>query len=721
MAVTSSVGRWCRQVPGLLPAVRHGARVTVAASVGFYACRYGLSDRTTATYAIFGTIATGFLSQSGGPPAERAVTLLRLLPAAYALITVGTVLAAHAWAAALGMLLLGFTVTFAGVGGPRLVGLTNGLQLFYILPCFPPYEPATLPHRLAGVSVGLGLLAVAEVTLWPDPPPERYQDRLARAARALADCVAALGDAAEGRPGAVLRAERLLPLTAAAVEQLRFSRVPPMERPASAGRVDRSRGHTASALRYAASQTGRLAELSRGLEPLPTAAPLLHCTARALRAAAAAQDGTGPPPTTGELEQAMRVFAEVRARALRRLTPEDDRQRARRGSVALDVAVATRFALLATRIGRGAPVPPDEAPPEERPGPFWYAERSAAALWWSRLRCHLTPRSVAFQSAVRIALALAAARLAAAGLGVTHGFWVLLATLTLMRGSAADTRTTLRPALVGTFTGALAAGALLLVVGDHPAFYAAAMPPVMLLAFTAGPLLGPGWGQGLFTLVVSILFSQLAPAGWRLAEVRLVDVVVGALVGTVTGLCAWPRGGGGELRRAMGEFLRGAADAVQETVAVVGGRPHPGHVLPHARRVMILAEAGYAQYQTERADRRLAAVDWQAALVAGQFSVLGAEVVLGRSSPGCLAGAPVAVRRLEREAAEVAAAYRCAAAGLRLASPVPPAVLPALADDDPATRRTAGQESLHAADVRVWLTAVARNLARLEPPPPGGG
>ncbi|WP_377272635.1 FUSC family protein [Peterkaempfera sp. SMS 1(5)a] len=721
MAVTAPLDRLCRRVPGLTAALRQGTRVTVAASVGFYVCRYGLSNRTMGTYAIFATLATGVLSQLGGPPAERARTLLRALPAAYVLITVGTVLAAHAWAAALGMLLLGFTVSFAGVGGPRLVGLTNGLQLLYILPCFPPYVPSALPDRLAGVTVGVGLLAAVEVALWPDPPPERYQDRLARAADALADCTDALGDAAECRPGAVQRAERLVPLTAAAVEELRFSRMPPMERPASAGRVDRSRGHTASALRYAASQTGRLAELSRSNKLLPSAGTLLHCTARALRAAAAAQRGTGPPPDTGELEQAVRVFEQLRADALRRLAPEADRHRVRQGSVALDVAVATRFVLLGTRIGRGAPVPPDEAPPEERPGPFWYAEQPTAMLWWTRLRCHLTPRSVAFQSAVRIALALAAARLTAAGLGVTHGFWVLLATLTLMRGTAADTRTALRPALIGTFLGALAAGVLLVAVGHHPAFYAAAMPPVMLLAFTAGPLLGQGWGQGLFTLVVSILFSQLASAGWQLVEVRLLNVLVGAVVGTVTGLCAWPRGGGGELRRAMGDFLSGAADAVQETVAVVGGRPHRGQALPHARQVMILAEAGYAQYHAERADRRLAGVDWQAALVAGQFSVRGAEVVLGRSSPGCLAGAPIAVGHLEREAARVAAAYRRAAAGLRLSVPVPPAALPDPGAGNRATRDATGQESLYATDLRVWLAAVARNLTRLAPGPPGDG
>ena len=58
------------------------------------------------------------------------------------------------WAAAAGMFVLGFAVSFVGVGGPRLVGLAAGMQLLYILPCFPPYDPGSLGDRLAGADPG---------------------------------------------------------------------------------------------------------------------------------------------------------------------------------------------------------------------------------------------------------------------------------------------------------------------------------------------------------------------------------------------------------------------------------------------------------------------------------------------------------------------------------------------------------------------------------------
>ena len=59
------------------------------------------------------------------------------------------------------------------------------------------------------------------------------------------------------------------------------------------------------------------------------------------------------------------------------------------------------------------------------------SHRRAPWLWWHRFREHLTPRSVYFQGAVRLALALSAARLLAGVLNLSHGFWVLLAILTV--------------------------------------------------------------------------------------------------------------------------------------------------------------------------------------------------------------------------------------------------------------------------------------------------
>ena len=169
MLGTSLLGRLRRRDPGDA-VLRRAARLTLVASAVFYACRYGAGNPVLATYALFGTVATGAFAQLPGSAHQRARILLTTLPVVWALIAAGTLLAGDTWTAAGGMLVVGFVVAFAGVGGPRLVGLASAFQLFYILASFPPYQPDTLPERLGGATLGIALLAVAEVVLGPTRP-----------------------------------------------------------------------------------------------------------------------------------------------------------------------------------------------------------------------------------------------------------------------------------------------------------------------------------------------------------------------------------------------------------------------------------------------------------------------------------------------------------------------------------------------------------------------
>src|SRR6266545_5278916 len=238
--VMASPIAWVWRRDPTLTSIRRAARVAVVACLGFYACRYGLGNATMATYALFGAVALGMLAQIPGPPAQRSRTMLAVLPVGYVLVTAGTLLSVSNWSAAAGMFVFGFLISYVGVGGPRLVGLATGAQLLYILPCFPPYNPGSLGYRLAGVALAVVLLAVAELTLWPDRPPVPYQRRLADGVLALANCLAALADTVGGDPRARDRLAAQLPEATEALEAIRPSRLPPTERPASAGRRDRA-------------------------------------------------------------------------------------------------------------------------------------------------------------------------------------------------------------------------------------------------------------------------------------------------------------------------------------------------------------------------------------------------------------------------------------------------------------------------------------------------
>ncbi|UYQ65672.1 FUSC family protein [Streptomyces peucetius] len=602
-------------------------RVTLAAAAGFYPFQYGLQDPVPALYALFAPVALGLLSSIPGSGRQRAAVMLKALPVGLVLVTLGTVLAVRTWAAVLGMLVVGFLLAFAAIAGPRSAGAAPGLQLFYILACFPPYEPQTLWLRLTGLTVGVVLLALCELFLLPQPagPPYRVS---------LAEAVATAGDTLTGRtrlPPEALRA---------AGARLRLSKLPPAERPAGAGRTARGLCQAGSTARRLLEQlallieTGVLGSLDRdgdvdgarggGRIDTATESLLPKMASRCDDIAAALRAGRADPGPE-RMDEAIGGFQQMRMRQV--TGPPEDVPPApvlRRQAAVLAVAESVRILEISVRVGldgrRTRPIEPREL--------FWYTEAPAARLWLRRVAGNMTLRSVQFQNAVRIALALGAARLVAGSLDLTHGFWVLLAVLTLSRTTVGETWAAIRKAVAGNLVGAIAAGALLIGVGQHAEAYAAILAPGMLIAFALGPLLGIAWAQGLFTLVVATAFAQVSPATWRLAEARIVDVVTGSAIGLLCAMFAWPAGARREVRRTMAGLLRECGPLIQGTVAVLtavppGSAPSPS-TLPVLRRLR-LAESAYNQFRSEPAGSAPVTVDWHGVLIAANQILLGAQ------------------------------------------------------------------------------------------------
>ncbi|MEV6672350.1 FUSC family protein [Streptomyces sp. NPDC051162] len=710
--------------PRRLPDAREPARralwVVAAGCPGFYLFRYGLDDPVVALYAVFGALVLIMFCQVPSAPRERTRTLLATLPVGALLVTAGTLLAVSSWAAACGMFAVGFTVSYCSVGGPRLTGLATAFQLFYVLPCFPPYAPATLGSRLLGLTIGILLTAPAERFLWPEPAQEPYRTRLADAAAAMADCTGAAAERLAAGPGAP-PATAVCAAADRALERARLSRVPLLERPVSPAARFRALRHTHAAIRHVKDQLDRLSTGSGSVAGAPPRAPaatldLLRDTEDALRRAAAALRA-GTAEHSAALPGALDAFDAARAKAL----PAAGAGLLRQDAVVRAVAEGARLATEAARIGLGGR-PPDG------PSPFAYATTPGPVLWWRRLRMHLTPRSVHLQNALRIATALACARLLAGGLGVSHGFWVLLATLSLMRTSAADTRAALGPAFAGTAVGAAVAAGLLYAVGEAPVFYAVALLLVIAVGFTVCPLLGPAWVQGVFTLAFVLLFTQLSTADWRISEARLVDVLLGGAIGAVASLLAWPHGGQGELRRDMADFLTRGAASCRTVTARLGGAPGPPDPLLPVRHAMYFAEASSAQYHLECGVRRPPDRSWEAVLTVGYDMVHGADQMLTSRQEGPLP--PEAAAELdglaERVAAEVLRAAEALRAGDGADGPglaqMPPAVCP---PDASAPLRhvenrppgTPDTQVLLIVDAEAWLTGVARAAARIRGAP----
>ncbi|MFF4691639.1 FUSC family protein [Streptomyces sp. NPDC001307] len=699
---------------------RRAVRVTLVAAAGFYLFRYGLGRPVAATYALFAAVALGGLAKIPGTGRQRAATVLRLLPVCWLLVAVGTYLSVRTWSAVVGMLAVGFALAFAAVGGPRPAGAAPGLQLLYILPSFPPYDPGTLAERLTGTSTGLILFVVAEALVFPEPGPPSYRQRAADAVR-----IAAHGATLLAAPPYALT-EPDIRAAWKASRSLRSLTVPEAERPAGAGLRDRALAHTGLATRTLLS---RLAQLPGppGGRPGPEVSAVLRAVAR-LATATADCLGTGPSPVAPyeDLVRARAHLSAVSAGPAPAADPAPATARApdlppavlRRHAAVLEIADAALAmapaADLAVR-GRHAAV-------ETAHGRFWYAGTWAPILWWHRLRGHAGRRSVCFQNAVRIALALTAARLVAGVDTLPHGFWAMLATLTLTRTTMDETWHTIRLALTGTLAGALVTAGVLTLAGTDTTVYAVVLPAWMLLAFTVGPVKGVGWAQGLFTVLVALVFAQLAPPTWRLAEVRVLDVLVGSAIGAVFGLLAWPRGAHDELRYAAAELLRRAAEIVVATGASVAGGGAvavPSGASGHRslQSAVVLAESAYAQFQSEPtpfggAARRPAprSVDWQATLMAGHHTLWGSERLLAPPPTGL---GSVAAESVSGLGDRVAARMLLVSAALDPGADTPTGRFPLI---DPAlggsVTEPPGAPRLYYATVS-WLDSLMTDLTRI--------
>ncbi|MFE9917434.1 FUSC family protein [Micromonospora sp. NPDC005553] len=716
MLATSLLGRLRRRDPGDA-VLRRAVRLTLVASVVFYGCRYGAGSSTLATYGLFGTIAAGSFAQLPGPAPQRARILVLSLPVMWALIAVGSLLAWSTWAAAGGMLVVGFVVAFAGVGNPRLVGLASAFQLFYILASFPPYQPDTLPERLGGVTLAVVLLAAAEVFLWPDPVPVSYRQRLAEAA----DGIAAFLDATAERltdPHAAVgdrdaRRERAHDVVAA----IALNRSPPAWAPTAAGAQDRALRICGAALREVLADADRLAAAAPP-EPIPdlAAARLLRSCADTTRAAGRSLSPGAPAVAPADLDVAVGRAEAAYPVGSGQVRDAPDVPRLCRDATALALADQVRVFVVGSRVATGARIGGDDSSEL-----FAYARRSPWTLYWWQFRSHLAPRSAHLHSSLRLAVALAIARVAAGVLELTHGFWVLLATLTVLRTSAADTRTALRPAVLGTIVGAAVSGGVMLVV-DEPIVYAVVLPVTLLLAFGVGQLLGPVWQQALFTVLLTVVFAQLSPEGWRLAEARLVDVLLGAVIGVLAGVAMWPRGAGHDLRRNATRYLAASADTVEQTVqAILGDAPPPSGALDRVRRRMVLIDSSYCQYHSERHDPHRQQVNWDAVLSAGHHVAPGAESLLRRNPPGCLAGWPGAATLLRDSAGRLRSAYDALAddvANGRASDrePVSTTCVDQLDRIRPLLGEADHQSVRHLVEVDRWLASLADSLARIHPP-----
>jgi uncharacterized membrane protein YccC len=179
------------------------------------------------------------------------------------------------------------------------------------------------------------------------------------------------------------------------------------------------------------------------------------------------------------------------------------------------------------------------------------------------LQPHLAPRSVWLHNSLRAGLALALSVLVAKVSDVSHAFWVVLATLSILRSNVATTGTTVISAIVGTSAGFVLATAAITALGPYPLLLWVSLPLAVFLAGYAPSAISFGAGQAMFALLVVELFNLMVPEGWSVGAVRLEAVAMGAAVALVALLIMWPKGAAAALREEVAAHVRAGRRLVE--------------------------------------------------------------------------------------------------------------------------------------------------------------
>jgi uncharacterized membrane protein YccC len=713
--------------PGLA-ALRRAARAALIIPGALAIAKLVGSNAQYTTFLVFGCFALIVLGDFGGRRPVRAAAYVCVTAVGAALVAVGSLLSPVPWQAALGMLIVGFCVQFAGVFGSYAAAAQTALQLSFVLAASIPVTGYALGARLAGWCCAGVLATLAGVFLWPRFEQSALRREAATALRALAALIAA-----ERQGGAQPNLSGLRDAAQEAVGRVRQSFTATPKRPAGPARRMRAFSELLVELeRLQTLLTGLLEPLLRARHPcLAEGTALLTTVTRTLEASADRLVG-GAAPDLSALQAARLAHRQALDRWAETAVADGMAPTTILDSLQADDAlrIVSYLALVAaadTVIVTGGQVAASLNLPVETPrrtGPFGLLGRIT-----STIVTHLGPASPVLHSSLRVGLGLALAVLCSRELHLSHGFWVVLATLSVLRTNALATGRTTVQALAGTTTGFVLSAALMAAVGLHTALLWLALPLAVFLSAYAATTLGFVAGQAAFTMTVVILFNLISPAGWQLGLVRIEDVAIGTGISVAVGLLLWPRGARGEFRRALADLLATDGLFLGRTFA---------YALQHGTREEVFLARGVASRAYARAGEALDQLMREhgahplepglaAALVtAGGHALVAGDLLSSMAMKGYqVPGDADALVDLQAQAQALVATFERLAMRLDTMQPVETTTGPRTEQVRDAivrllrawaARATDGHTVIAAVTLAEWLQFLSRLTAGLEPP-----
>lgn len=592
-----------------------------------------LDDADFALLAGFGSFAALAIADFMGPARARLLAIAGLASAGCVLIAIGTALSTTLWPAFVAMLVIAFVLQFAmALGGQFALG-NNAAMLSYVLCAMVPASPESIAPRIAGWLTAMVAAAVVGTFLWPRSERRDLYRRLAQALRPLSEAVRAVAD---GRPSgqALHDANAAILRVRDELRELRFRPIgPPEHQQALVGLVDA----LAQAWRFTCSLVAvdRVHASDRSLAR--ASAAMLDQAEQAILACAAGRRAKAR--VTLEIDALMEARHRHRdlmrasiERALR--MPVDARSIVARLAAAFPVRILS-FVTLSMAIdavvmaGRTVRVH-DDFIVLESPRPLHRLRHA-----FDTLAPLLVPETTWFHNSLRAALALAAALVVAKGMAIGHGFWVVLATLGVLRSNVVTTGSSILNALAGTLVGFALAALALATLGRYPALMWASLPFVIFAAAYAQRAISYGVSQALFALLVVEMFNLAEPEGLMTGVIRLEAVAIGAVVAMVVSVVMWPKGAATALREAIAEHVRAGRRFVDVAFAGLVGRDAAADVArAEAMEARRRADEALAAYMGERGAKRVAPESWDTLARVPVLMRLASDAVVSFTSGG---------------------------------------------------------------------------------------
>jgi hypothetical protein len=508
-------------------ATRAAIVLPIAAAVSF---AVGGGSQTP-LFTIFGSVALLILVDFPGNRPARALAYGGLAINGAVLITVGTLVAPHPWVSVAAMFVLGVAVTFAGVLSEIVAAGQRATLLLFVLPACTP--PGPIPERLLGWVIAVALCVPAALFLLAPRHHDELRQHAAAVCRALAD---SLEGAAT--PKDVTRA----------MNALWENYIGADYRPVALTAGSRALVRVVDDLGWLSDRISE--DTSRLLGDMkPPIVRVLRDSAAVLLSPNVTQRAAGAADLNAALTE-LRIIAQGRYRddIVEILNEGDDA-----AAVAVGRKLLSRRTFSAT-VGVTGRLIRNAAAADARPvwarvlgrrlpqtgTADWVMPETVAVA--AITKGFFATRAVVLRNSLRTGLGLAVAVAVTHLFPVQHGFWVVLAAMSVLRSSALTTGTRVLRAVTGTVIGFLLGVVVIDLVGVDRIVMWMLLPVVAFGSAFVPEVASFIAGQAAFTMMVLINFNLIVPTGWSVGLIRLEDVLVGALVGVIMSVLLWPRG-----------------------------------------------------------------------------------------------------------------------------------------------------------------------------------